>query len=587
MARAGGRVLSIARAAVRAGWHADAHGVPPELRVALLGLNRADADLVERLLSLARGTRYACVRIADTGELVPLARAGLVDAVLVDLDARRREEAGGVGAVPGGRIPTLALLDDWHPGEEDLLLAAGIDDVLEKEELEPERLDRALRLAVARARAAGGATVFGWPDRTGDGWGELRVLVARAVAAHARQRRCFALLRIEMSPPPASGSAEASRWERARSLLAERLRARLRRSDPLLEARPGCFAVLVEDLAAARDAVTVACKLEPVLCEPLRIGGEPWRGELRLAWAVFPDDATDGEALLDAAANALSAGNDGSGPQRFVHPELARAYARAHRLGPAFARALAADGIGLVLQPQTTLGPGPVGLTALPCWQPEGEAVLHLAQLREIGELTGRLDSLTRVLLALACRQLARWHAEGLTQTQLGVPVLSRRQLARSDLPEALRAATAAARVPPERLELELPARMFGGGDGEEQAVLRELAATGVRLAMRVEPGNLPLAALRGLPLRTLKLPAALLGAEDGDHRAMALLRGLGALARSLGLRLVAEDAIDPVRMQRAREIGCDAIQAVTSAPPLPEPEARRWLLRAHRRPAR
>lgn len=586
MARGSGRVLSIARAAVSASRQVGQQAVPPELRVALLGLSGPDADLVERLLARARGARYSCLRVAEATELLALARMGRVDAVLVDLDARRGEPVEGRKVAPGGRIPTLALVEDWHPGEEAALFAVGIDDVLEKEELEPERLDRAIRLAVARASRTAHATAFGWPDRCADGWGELRVLIARAIPAHRRRQRCFALLRIEMVPSPSAG-AEAALWQRAHSLLAQRLRSRLRRSDPIIEARPGRLAVLVEDLACARDAVTVACKLESTLSQPLVIDGEPWPGELRCAWAVFPDDANASEALLDATAHALAADNGDFSRQRFFHRELAAAYARAHRLGPAFAQALANETIELVLQPQTTLSRGPVGVTALPSWQPEGERALHGAPLREMGELTGQLDSLTRVLLRLACRQLARWYAAGLTHTQLGVPVLSRRQLARSDLPEVLRTATSLARVPTERIELELPASMFGTGEGEEMQALRALAATGVRLAMRLEPGILPIAALSALPLRTLKLPAALFGADEGDHRAEALLRGLGELARALGLRLVAEDAIDPRRMQLAREIGCHAVQAVTSAPPLPESEARQWLVRAHHRLAR
>lgn len=588
MAQESGRVLSIARAAVRAGWLAGADDVPRELRVALVALGDADAELVQAMLRAARGTRYACLRFAEPSETTRLLVTGALDAVLVDLDRLRWSGATGDGLAVTSRVPVVALVEDWRPGEEGMAVAAGMVDILEKEELDAERLDRAIRLAVARARASSAAFAVGRP-RGDDPWAELRPLVGRAIAAHARRGRSFALVRIDLVAVDEDDPSDVGGlFQRVRSILAQRLRARLRRSDAVLEPRPGRLAALVEDLPAARDAVTVACKLEPVLATPLTIGDRELRPQLRTGWAVYPIDGTDPEALLGGLESGLAgAERDPGSCQGFADPDLAAVYRRVLRLGPAFAAALAAGDIELALQPQTTLRPGPVGLTAVPRWQPAGEPLLERGDLREIAELVGTLDELTRCVLGLAARLLAKWHGEGLDQARLAVPVLTRRQLARSDLPAIIREVTGGAGIPPETLELELPAGAVASGSRADREVVAELARTGVRLALRLGTDGPSPGMLVDLPLHTLKLAPELLGEAGHDHRRTTFLRGLVELARALSLRVVAEDVETPGQLQLAREIGCDAVQALIVAPPLPEPEARRWLLRAHRRLAR
>lgn len=574
---------SIVRAAIGNARESMSTANRPELRVGLAGLKPGDAAHVERLLAFARSGRYSLVHLDSTEQAVPQILRGELHALLVDPGTRPwpvLPEDGTFAAALG--VPVLALVDDWWPGQEGMLLASGIVDVLEKEELDTERLDRAIVLAVARAGTARTRAGGAMPS-VGDAWQDLRVLLARAVAAHARRSRSFALLRMDIGPP-APSVIDAERWQRLRSIVVQRLRSRLRRSDAVLEPETGRVAALIEDLSIGRDAVTVGCKIERVLLQPVRMGGDEVSPVLRLSWAVFPVDGTTAEELALVAEQGLAACGAPDAPQHFASSALASAYARARRLGPAFARALADHSIELALQPQTTLRPGPVGLAAVPRWRPDGEPALHHAELRELAELNGQLDDLTAVLLARAARQLARWHAEGLRQAQLAVPVVSRRQLARSDLPDLLRRVLDEAGVPAAALELELVPDHLGADLEAARRALSRIARTGVRLAMRIEAGGPPLALLPEIPLHTLKLSPALFAGAGTDHRRTAFLKAVAELARSLGLRVVAEDATTPERIQIAHDIGCDGVQAVMLSPPLPEPDARRWLQRAHRR---
>lgn len=575
------RVTSIARAALRAQGREPAPAPPSGLTVALVGLAASDAELIERLLRRARGSRYRTLRLERPDDTTSGILRGEIDAILVDGGAGDIPPALGAGSFASAfGVPVLLLVDDWRPGRETALLRAGIADLLEKEELDSERIDRAILFAVARARLAMPQPAVARGD---DPWTELRVLLARAVAAHGRRGHGFALVLVDLGAPGVAEETES--WQRMRTILVQRLRSRLRRSDVVLEPEPSRLAVLIEDLPNPRDAITVACKLERALLAPLPFANGRDPPAPALAWAVYPVDGTDPDRLLGIAETLLFPGHSaGASPQRFACSALDAVYQRARRLAPAFARALDEGTIELGLQPQTTLRPGPIGLGAVPCWRPTADVALCGSELREVAALVGELDRLTLALAHLAIRQLARWHAEGLRLARLTVPILSRRQLARSDLVERLSASLRESGVPSAALELELQPNQLGHDGAEIGEATAALASSGVRLALRLDRQGPPLPLLARLPLGTVRLAAELLAAAVDDHRQKLLLENLVRLAHGLDLRVVAEDAATPELVGLAREIGCDALQAVTVAPPLPEAEARQWLLRAHRR---
>ncbi len=113
------------------------------------------------------------------------------------------------------------------------------------------------------------------------------------------------------------------------------------------------------------------------------------------------------------------------------------------------------------------------------------------------------------------------------------------------------------------------------------------LKALGVRLALDGY-GRGP-TALRGLQLGvldTLKLARELHQDVPADAQRAAVVGAIIALARELGLRVVAEGVDRQEQLACLRRRGCDAVQAFMSCPPLPAEACTGWLRQASARGA-
>ena len=103
---------------------------------------------------------------------------------------------------------------------------------------------------------------------------------------------------------------------------------------------------------------------------------------------------------------------------------------------------------------------------------------------------------------------------------------------------------------------------------------LRQLAGRGIRIALDdFGAGFCNFHYLKRLPLHALKLDRSMIEGIAEDPRDLAVLRGILAMARALGLEVVAEGVeYEAQRAAIARE-GCSSWQGFLGARPMTAPE--------------
>ena len=84
--------------------------------------------------------------------------------------------------------------------------------------------------------------------------------------------------------------------------------------------------------------------------------------------------------------------------------------------------------------------------------------------------------------------------------------------------------------------------------------------------------------------LDTIKLVRAMHQEVPDDQQRGALVRAIVSLAKDLGLRVVAEGVDRHDQLAFLRRVGCDAVQAFMSCPPLPADACTSWLRQASAR---
>jgi diguanylate cyclase (GGDEF)-like protein len=558
------------------------------IRVLLIEADPDDSGIVEQLLEKAENARFMLHRSADHEEGLHRLLGGEHDVALVGHGSDAGESLRFVvsAARRGARQPVILLSGCGTAGLDLAAIDAGAAEFLDKEQLEVEQLERTIRLALAREqRRAQLAPAPALDPLTGlAGAAAHQDRLERALAGARRRRGLTALLLIDLDAfDPINRRFGLAGGDSLLRLVGARLQRHLRATDSTARLRADRFGVVLEELARPEHAGAVALKLLAAIARPLTLGGETLGVTASAGVALFPDDAEDAASLAALAEVALREAKlqGGNGCRR--RPIRAGAAPDPDRTrAVALERAIRSGELVLLFQPQVTLCSPELGLASMVSWPAAPAGCGDGSSLVALAEASALTDRLSEWMLAAACRQIASWQQAGLPRLHMAVPLLSRRQLRWTDLAGRLERRLAAAGAPAHWLELEI----------DEALLLEELAARGHALAsvralgVRVAVGSYgsgatSLSILHALRPSTLKLARAMLQGVPSDRQRTAVLSSVVRLARELGLRVVAEGVENQVELQLLRQLGCDAVQAVSSCPPLPADACADWLRQA------
>ncbi|MCB1885309.1 MAG: response regulator, partial [Geminicoccaceae bacterium] len=256
-----------------AGGGSDARGT---LRLLLVG-DDGD-DLIPALLKRAPAVRFAVLRAGSADAALRRLAAERVDACLIDLALPGRDGLDLVRLVQarGFDLPLLLMVEGEDEGVERAALAAGVDDFVDKEEVDAGRLERMLRFAVARFERR---QRLDWTARFDPLTGLARPplfeeRLERALAGAKRRGGRLAVCIVDLSGVEAEEGSAATRRLRT---LADRLCARLRETDTVARMGGRTWAILFENLVRPEDALLVAGKALAALKDPTN--GDPTNGD--------------------------------------------------------------------------------------------------------------------------------------------------------------------------------------------------------------------------------------------------------------------------------------------------------------------
>ena len=181
-------------------------------------------------------------------------------------------------------------------------------------------------------------------------------------------------------------------------------------------------------------------------------------------------------------------------------------------------------------------------------------------------------------VLNQACAEARRWSRSGLADVPVTVNV-SARQLLDPGFEAVVAGALATNSLHPHKLILEVTESSVMQNAEVTIAKLDRVSETGVRIALDdFGEGYSSLGHLRELPIDIVKIARPFVRELIDDDHDPALVRGIIELARSLGLRLVAEGIEYPEQQAMLRAFDCPFGQGFLFARPL-EAERLRELL--------
>jgi diguanylate cyclase (GGDEF)-like protein/PAS domain S-box-containing protein len=298
---------------------------------------------------------------------------------------------------------------------------------------------------------------------------------------------------------------------------------------------------------------------------PIEVEGrELWLG----ASIGIATGRTADELLRDADLAMYRAKAQGGSSVAFFAPHLHESAERRLGLSADLRRTLLYDELELVYQPTFDLRDGGIeGVEALLRWHHPALGLVPPAEFVPIAEEQGSIVEIGRFVLDAACRQAALWSSIH-HRFVMGVNV-SGRQLRDPAFADDVLAALAAHKVSPELLRLELTESVLVQANDTARRSVAAVCEVGVQLAIDdFGTGNSWIGQLQEFEPHVIKLDRSLIaGVESGDAR---LLRGTVALARELGVKVVAEGIEEVGQLAVVRDAGCDVGQGFLLATPLP-----------------
>lgn len=359
--------------------------------------------------------------------------------------------------------------------------------------------------------------------------------------------------------------------------LSLRLQGCVRESDTLARISGDEFALITPDLGHGQAVPPLAEKLIAALQAPFEIEGQPLFATASIGVSYYPKDATTPEELLVRADHAMyQAKASGRNSYRLFHEGTPTDASKCHTLEQELQEALAHGELELHYQPIYELGGGKMtGLEALLRWDHPRHGPICPDVFIPLAEETRLIIPLGAWVLGEACRQNRAWQDAGHPAMVMAVNV-SAVQFAQPDFTETVLAALEWSGLAAEWLELELTERMVV----HEAAVhrLNTLRALGVRISLDdFGRGYSSLSQLQQLPINGFKIDRSFIQnigvtpmpVENG----IVLVKTIMALARALGLRVVAEGIETPEQLHALRDTGCDQVQGFLFAKPLPPGE--------------
>ncbi len=332
------------------------------------------------------------------------------------------------------------------------------------------------------------------------------------------------------------------------------------------------FVVLFPALNVRQHAESLAMRILAAIRAPLPLPDRDLIVSGSIGITVFPDDAASAAQMVRNADMAMyQAKAGGKGCYRFYSRALDEEVERRVRLENDLHGAWERGEMSLAFQAVFDLTDGrAVGAEALLRWTHPELGLVPPSVFIPIAEDSGQIDAIGERVLDEALRAASRWTSPDSAQLPFVAVNVSPRQLRRGNLPETVEAMLRERGVDPRRLHLELTETAILRDEGQATAAFTRLRAIGVGVWLDdFGTGFSGLSHLRRVPVDGVKIDRSFVTDLLRDPNDLALTTGVIAMARSLGITVVAEGIENEGQYALLRERGCPMGQGFYLGRPL------------------
>lgn len=335
------------------------------------------------------------------------------------------------------------------------------------------------------------------------------------------------------------------------------------------------FIVLVKGLKDVNYATLIAQNLMQQLQKPFLIDSHELLVSASIGIAVYPNDGEDASTLLRHSDIAMyRAKEEGRNNYSFFTKSMNRKVTYRLQMEGKMHGALDREEFSIMYQPQIDVASGSIiGAEALLRWNNQQMGAVPPADFIPVAEQSGMIIDIGEYVLEESLRLLSNIPKLGQTPFRMAVN-LSPHQLRNHNLVYFIGKAIERYNIEPSSLELEITEGVLMVASRYVNAVLHKLSNFGITLSMDdFGTGYSSMSYLREYPFDVLKIDRNFVSGISDNKADKELVNATIAMAKALGLKVVAEGVETHGQYHVLNALGCDYAQGYLFGKPM-APEA-------------
>jgi diguanylate cyclase (GGDEF)-like protein len=348
---------------------------------------------------------------------------------------------------------------------------------------------------------------------------------------------------------------------------ARRLRELCGQRVPMCRTAGDEFAIWLN--AGASTCDVMARRLAEELAGGVEVDGERFAAGISVGVALFPKHGSSVQLMARAAAAMRSVKRAGGGTHALFDPRVETEQREELKIAQDLRLAIARHELELVYQPKIDASSLQVtAVEALLRWKHPHLGMVSPARFIPIAEKHGLIGAIGNWVLEAALEQAASWRKAGM-RMRVAINV-SGYQMRQDNFARLLETGLRAHGLQPNRFTCEITESVAMEDTQVTRRALARLGKLGVHVSIDdFGTGHSSLATLRRLPAQELKIDRAFVVDMVHDADARAIVEAILTMARTLGLRVVAEGVETTKQRDLLVQMGCDELQGYLFAKPM------------------
>lgn len=350
--------------------------------------------------------------------------------------------------------------------------------------------------------------------------------------------------------------------------VARRLKSQIRPGDVICRLGGDEFAILINGIQDAAKAGDLAQRIVNLMAEPFEIDGHKILIGASVGISMSPNDGLNPHDLVRRADMALyKAKHEGKRTFQFYEAILDEKMQARHRLEMDLRQAIKAGEFELHYQPVVNTQTQRVtSFEALVRWRHPERGLVPPLSFIPLAEEIGLIKDIGKWVVRKACEDAARW------PDRIGVAVnLSAMQFQSPAIALEIMQALEASRLAPARLSVEITESLLLQDTERTLGILHALRRMGVKIVMDdFGTGFSSINYLRKFPFDALKIDKSFIHDVVHSESARAIVRAVTQLAKSLGIKTIAEGVENRDQPDVLKALQCDEMQGYLISRPLP-----------------